>query len=72
MLSNPYPHELALGDVYFTPVLAVLVFAFLAAVITVGLMDRLKLSRWFYAPSYVFLAILLLYMILIDYFWIKF
>ena len=71
-MTNPYPHELAIGDVYFAPVLAVLVFAFLAAVITVGVLDKLKLSRWFYAPSYIFLAILLLYMVLIDHYWIKF
>jgi amino acid permease len=67
-----YPHELSIGDVYFAPVLAVIVLAFLASIVTVGLLNKLKLSRWFFAPSYVFMAIMLLYMVLIDHYWIKF
>ena len=72
MISNPYPHELSLGDVYFSPVIAVVLLAFLAAVITVAILNKLKLSRYFYAPSYVFISIVTLYIILIDSFWIKF
>jgi hypothetical protein len=71
-MNPPYPHELSIGDVYFSPVLAVIVLAFFASIITVGLLNKLKLSRWFYAPSYVFMAIMLLYMVLIDHYWIKF
>jgi len=71
-MSNSYPHELSIGDVYFSPILSVIVVAFLAAVITVTILNRLKISRYFYAPSYVFIAILTLYMLLIDHLWIKF
>ncbi len=69
---NPFPHELQLGDVYFSPWLPVLGLAFLLALVTVVLMNKLKISRFFYAHSYVFLAIMVLYMILIDRFWIRF
>jgi len=71
MMANSFPHELSIGDVYFSPLLPALFFAFLAALVTVMIMNKLKVSRWFYAPSYVFLAIMTLYLVLIDTFWIK-
>ena len=71
-MSNPFPHELSIGDVYFSPLLPAILLAFFAAVITVMLLNRLKLSRFFYAPAYVFVAIMVLYMVLIDIYWIKF
>jgi len=70
-MANSFPHELSIGDVYFSPLLPVLFFAFMAALVTVMVMNRLKLSRWFYAPAYVFLAIMTLYLVLIDALWIK-
>ena len=71
-MENNFPHELSLGDVYFSPILPVLLFAFLASVFTVMVLNKLKISRLFVAPPYVFIAIMALYMVLIDHFWIKF
>ena len=71
-MTNPYPHELSLGDVYFSPMLLVVVLAFLAAGITVFVFNKLKISRFIVAPTYVFIAIMVFYMVLIDLFWIKF
>ena len=71
-MLNPYPHELSVGDVYYSPLLLVAFLAFLAALVTVMVLNKLKLTRYLYAPSYVFIAILVLYMVLIDTFWIKF
>ena len=70
--TNPYPHELQLGDVYFSPWLPAILLAFLMTIATVMLLNRLRLSRFFYLPQYVFLAIMTLYMVLIDALWIKF
>lgn len=69
---NPYPHELSLGDVYFSPLLLVALLAFIAALLTVSLLNKLKLTRYFYAPAYVFIAIMALYTLLIDAVWIQF
>ena len=69
---NNYPHELSLGDVYFSPMLMVVVLAFLAAGITVLILNKIKISRYVLAPPYVYVAIMVLYMVLIDAFWIKF
>lgn len=71
-MSNPFPHELSISDVYFSPILPALLIAFFAAVLTVLLLNKLKLSRFFYAPAYVFIAIMVLYLVLIDAYWIKF
>lgn len=71
-MSNPFPHELSIGDVYFSPMLLVIILAFIGASITVLILNKLKLSRFIAAPTYVFMAIVVLYMVLIDACWIKF
>jgi hypothetical protein len=71
-MNNGFPHELSLGDVYFSPILVVLVIAFLATGITVLILNKLKLSRYIYAYAYIFVAIMVLYIVLIDAFLIKF
>ncbi|HIQ27411.1 MAG TPA: DUF1656 domain-containing protein [Sulfurovum sp.] len=71
-MQNNFPHELTAGDVYFSPMLLVIVLAFLLAGITAIVLNKLKLSRYIYAPAYVFAAIMVLYMVLIDAYWIKF
>jgi hypothetical protein len=71
-MTNPYPHELSVVDVYFSPLLLVAFLAFVAALVTVMLLNKLKLTRYLYAPSYVFISIMALYIVLIDTFWIKF
>jgi hypothetical protein len=71
-MSELYPHELSLGDVYFTPILAIFVLSFMAALITVVIFNKLKISRLFYAKQYVFLSIMVLYAVLIDSYFIRF
>ncbi len=66
------PHEASIGDVYYAPILLVMIVSFLAATVTVMILNKLKLSRYVYVPSYVFIAIMVLYMLLIDTYWIKF
>ena len=71
-MKQLYPHELSLGDVYFTPFLAIFVLSFLATLVTVVILNKLKLSRFFYAQEYVFLSILVLYALFIDKYFIRF
>ncbi|MEA3456048.1 MAG: DUF1656 domain-containing protein [Campylobacterota bacterium] len=71
-MTNPYPHELSIGDVCYSPLILVAFLSFLAALITVTVLNKLKLTRYLYAPSYLFIAIMALYMVLIDTYWIKF
>jgi len=71
-MTNPFPHELSIGDVYYSPLILVAFLSFLAALVTVMALNKLKLTRYLYAPSYVFIALMALYVVLIDTFWIKF
>jgi len=71
-MNNPWPHELSVGDLYFSPVIPVVLLGFVLAGITALALNRLKFTRWFYAPSYIFLAIWLLYILLLDRLWIHF
>ena len=71
-MTNPFPHELSIGDVYYSPLILVAFLAFSAALVTVMVLNKLKLTRYLYAPSYVFIALMALYVVLIDTFWIKF
>jgi hypothetical protein len=65
------PHELAIGDVYLSPVLPVISIALVGAWITVIILNKLRLSRYLVFPSSTFLALIACYMLLLDAFWIK-
>jgi len=71
MAMNPYPHELQFGDIYITPWIVVIFLAFLCSTFSAILLNRLNLSRFFLAHRYLFLAMMVLYMALIDTYFIK-
>ncbi|MGR5175430.1 DUF1656 domain-containing protein [Vibrio mediterranei] len=66
------PHELAWGDVYFSPLILVLVLALIATWITVVIFNKVRVSRFIAFPSLTFLAILVLYVVAIDHFYLRF
>ena len=68
---NDVPHELALGDVYLSPWLPVFSLALLGAWITVLILNKLRLSRYIMLPSTTFLAFMVLYILLMNTFWIR-
>ena len=65
------PHELAIGDVYLSPLLPVIGIALVGAWITIIILNKLRLSRYLVFPSSTFLALMACYMLLLDAFWIK-
>ncbi len=70
-MSNGFPHELAIGDVYFSPMLAVLGLSLLVTWITVTVLNKLRWSRFLSYPSATFLAIMVFYALAIDHWFIK-
>ena len=68
---NDFPHELALGDAYLSPFLPVFSLALLGAWVTVAILNKLRLSRYIIFPSTTFLALMALYMLLMDALWIR-
>ena len=68
---NRVPHELALGDVYLSPLLPVIALSLIAAWITITVLNKLRLSRYIMFPSSTFLALMATYVLLLDALWIK-
>jgi hypothetical protein len=60
------PHEFAIGGVYMPPLLIAAIFGTIAAVVTARLLNRYRLSRYFYYPPLVFVALAIIYTVLIG------
>jgi hypothetical protein len=60
------PHEIAVGGVYLPPLLVAGLLALIATVVTTRLLNRYRLSRYFYKPALVFVALVTIYTILIG------
>ena len=55
------PHELHIGEVFFPPILLDAALGLVAASITAGLLYRFRMSRYFYHPSLVLIALAVIY-----------
>ena len=55
------PSEFSIGGVYFPPLLIAGFLGVAAAVLTAYLLNRFRLSRFFYYPPLVFLALAVIY-----------
>jgi len=68
---KPIPHEFAISEVYMPPLLVASLLGLLAAVVTAHLLNRYRLTRYFFYPPLVFLALMIIYTVLIGTFIIK-
>jgi hypothetical protein len=55
------PHEFTIGGVYLPPLLIASILGALAAVVTAALLNRSRLSRFFYYPPLIFVALAIIY-----------
>lgn len=60
------PHEFAIGGVYFPPLLIAGILGVAAAWVTVMLLNRYRLSKYFFYPPLVFVALAVIYTVLIG------
>jgi len=60
------PHEFAIGEVFMPPLLVAGFLGLLAAVVTAHLLNRYRLSRYFFYPPLVFIALTVIYTVLIG------
>ena len=63
---NLIPSEFAIGDVYFPPMLIAALLGLVLAWLTAQLLNRLRLSRFFFYPPLVLLALVAIYTVLIG------
>ena len=55
------PHELRIGEVFFPPMLLDAALGLFAATITARLSNRFRVSRYFYYPAFVLIAVTVIY-----------
>ena len=60
------PHEIAIGDVYLPPLLVAATLGLLASLATARLLNRFRLSYYFFYPPLVFIALMVAYTLLIG------
>ena len=60
------PSEFTIGGVYMPPLLLAGLLGFAAAVLTARGLDRFRLSRYFFYPPLVFVALAVIYTVLIG------
>jgi len=70
-MMHHIPHEFAIGGVFMPPLLIASVLGAIAAVVTARLLNRYRLSKYFFYPPLVFLALMVIYTILIGTFIIE-
>ena len=62
----PQPHEIAIGGVYLPPLLVAAVLGVILAIASARLLNRYRLSRHFFYPPLVLLAMMILNTVLIG------
>jgi hypothetical protein len=60
------PHEFALGGIFMPPLFIAALLGTLAAILTTRMLNRRKLSLYFYYPPLVFVAFVAIYTVLIG------
>jgi hypothetical protein len=65
-MLTPIPHEFAIGGVYVPPLLVASLFGTMAALLTTKLLNRYRLSKYFFYPPVVSLALVILYTLFIG------
>ena len=65
------PNEFAIGGVYLPPLLVCSVLGLILATATANLLNKYRLSRYFFYPPLVFVAFAVIYTVLIGTFVIR-
>ena len=65
------PSEFEIGGVYMPPMLIAAILATLLAILTARLLNRYRLSRFFFYPPLVFLALTIIYTVAVGTFLIR-
>ena len=55
------PHEIHLGEIFFPPMLLNAALGLVAASLTARLLNRFRMSRYFYHPPLVLIALAVIY-----------
>jgi hypothetical protein len=62
----PIPAEVEIAGTYFPPVLLAFILGVIAMVLTVKVLNRYRMSRYFFFPNLVMLALVIIYTLIIG------
>lgn len=62
----PIPHEFAIGGVYLPPLLVAAIIGVMLASVSAKMLNRYRLSQYFFYPPLVMLAMVVFYTVLIG------
>ncbi|MEN8688345.1 MAG: DUF1656 domain-containing protein [Desulfuromonadales bacterium] len=65
------PHEIAIGEVLMPPLLVAGMLGVIIALVTAHLLNRYRLSRYFSHPPLVFVALTMIYTVIIGTFFVR-
>ncbi len=71
LFMDQIPHEFAIGGIYMPPLLIASMLGVIAAMVTARLLNRYRLSKYFFYPPLVLLALMVIYTILFEMFVIR-
>ena len=60
------PSEFHIGEVYLPPLLIASIFGTIAAAVTARLLNRYRLSKYFFYPPLVFVALAVIFTVLVG------
>jgi len=66
------PHEIHIGEVFIPPLLIAAILGLIAAVITAKLLNKYRLSKYFFFPPLAMVGLMVLYTVLIGWIIIPF
>jgi hypothetical protein len=66
------PSEFSIGGVYLPPLLVAAMLGTVAAAVTARILNRVRLSRYFFYPPLVFVALAVIFTVLVGTFLIPF
>ena len=66
LMLKQIPHEFVIGDVYMPPLLIAALLGAIAAYVTIQLLNRYRLSRYFFYPPLVSLSLMIIYTVFIG------
>ena len=65
------PHEIAIGEVLMPPLLVASTLAVLAMAVTARLLNRYRLTQYLHYPPLVFVALTVIYTVVIGTFFVR-
>jgi len=63
---TPTPHEFSIGGIYMSPLLVAACCGVIAALVTARLLNRYRLSRYFFYPPLVLMSLMVIYTLVIG------